>query len=75
VIGISLLQALLGEAGFLAAGICVLAFLALLLGIVQIGPTMPFLPIVVWSWTAMEALACLTLTAFMIPVGLVDRCP
>src|SRR5262249_60272241 len=51
VIGISLLQALLGGAGFLAAGIPaagVLAFLALLLGVVQIGPTVLFLPIVIW---------------------------
>jgi len=42
----------LGGAGFLAAGIPaagVLAFLALLLGITQIGPTILFLPIVIWS--------------------------
>jgi len=76
VIGISLLQALLGGAGFLAAGIPaagVLAFLALLLGIVQIGPTILFLPIVIWSWTAMETSHALLFTAYMIPVGLVDN--
>ena len=42
VVGIALLQAILAGAGFLAAGIPaagVLAFLALLLGILQIGPS------------------------------------
>jgi predicted PurR-regulated permease PerM len=55
VVGIALLQALLGGAGFLAAGIPaagVLAFVALLLGIVQVGPGLLFIPIVVWSWMA-----------------------
>jgi predicted PurR-regulated permease PerM len=76
VVGISLLQALLGGAGFLAAGIPaagVLAFLALLLGIVQIGPTILFVPIVVWSWTAMETSHALLFTAYMIPVSLMDN--
>jgi predicted PurR-regulated permease PerM len=76
VVGISLLQALLGGAGILAAGIPaagVLAFLALLLGIVQIGPTILFVPIVVWSWTAMETWHALLFTAYMIPVSFVDN--
>ncbi len=76
VIGIALLQALLAGAGFLAAGIPaagVLAFVALLLGIVQIGPSILFLPIIVWSWTAMETKHALLFTAYMIPVGLVDN--
>lgn len=76
VLGISLLQALLGGAGFLAAGIPaagVLAFLALLLGVVQIGPTILFVPIVIWSWTAMETSHALLLTVYMIPVSVVDN--
>lgn len=76
VVGIALLQALLGGAGFLAAGIPaagVLAFVALLLGIVQIGPGILFIPIVIWSWTAMEATHALIFTAYMIPVGLIDN--
>jgi predicted PurR-regulated permease PerM len=76
IIGISLLQALLAGAGFLAAGIPaagVLAFLALLLGIVQIGPAILFVPIVVWSWMVMETAQALLFTAYMIPVGLVDN--
>src|SRR5262249_6132232 len=76
VVGVSLLQALFAGAGFLAAGIPaagVLAFLALLLGIVQIGPTILLVPIVVWSWTAMETTQALLFTAYMIPVSLVDN--
>ena len=76
VVGIALLQAFLAGAGFLAAGIPaagVLAFVALLLGIVQIGPAILFIPIVVWSWTAMETTHALIFTAYMIPVGLVDN--
>jgi predicted PurR-regulated permease PerM len=76
VVGIAFLQALLAAAGFLAAGVPapgLLAFLALLLGIVQIGPTILFVPIVVWSWTAMEATHALVFTVYMILVSLVDN--
>jgi predicted PurR-regulated permease PerM len=76
VIGISALQALLAGGGFLAAGIPasgVLAFVALLLGIVQIGPALLFVPVVLWSWTAMETTHALIFTAYMIPVGLLDN--
>jgi predicted PurR-regulated permease PerM len=76
VIGIALLQSILAGAGFLAAGIPgagVLAFVALLLGIIQIGPTILFIPIVVWAWMTMEAKYALIFTAYMIPVGLVDN--
>jgi len=76
VVGIALLQALLAGAGFLAAGIPaagVLTFVALVLGIVQIGPGILFIPIVVWSWTAMETTHALIFTAYMIPIGLIDN--
>jgi predicted PurR-regulated permease PerM len=76
VIGISLLQAFLGGLGFLAAGIPaagVLAFLALLLGIVQIGPAIVFLPVIVWSWTAMDTAHAVAFTAYMVLVGLMDN--
>jgi predicted PurR-regulated permease PerM len=61
VIGIALLQAFLGGVGFLLAGIpaaSALAFFAFLLGIIQIGPALLFIPIVIWSWTAMESDTC-----------------
>ena len=76
VIGISFLQAFLAGAGFLAAGIpaaSVLAFVTLFLGIIQIGPTILFIPIVVWSWLVMETRHALMFTAYMVPVGLIDN--
>jgi len=76
VVGIALLQAILAGAGFLAAGIpaaSAFAFLTLLLSIAQIGPGILLIPIIVWSWTAMDAKAALLFTAYLIPVGLIDN--
>jgi predicted PurR-regulated permease PerM len=76
VVGIALLQSLLAGLGFLAVGIPAagfLGFIALMLGIVQIGPAILLIPIVVWSWTALETTNALLFTAYMIPVGLLDN--
>jgi predicted PurR-regulated permease PerM len=76
VIGIAFLQALLSGAAFLVAGIPApggLALLALLLGIVQIGPTILFIPIIIWSWTAMETTPALAFTVYLTVVSLVDN--
>jgi predicted PurR-regulated permease PerM len=76
VIGIALLQSLLAGAGFLAAGLpapSVLAFMTLLLGVLQIGPAILFAPIVIWSWTSMEPAQAIMFTAYMVPVGLIDN--
>jgi predicted PurR-regulated permease PerM len=76
VIGIALLQSFLAGAGFLAAGVPgagILAFLSLLLGIVQIGPAIVFLPVIIWSWTTMETVNALLFTAYMVPVGILDN--
>jgi predicted PurR-regulated permease PerM len=76
VIGISVLQALLAGMGFMIAGIpqaSLLTFAALILGIIQIGPSILIIPVVIWSWTFMETGAALLFTAYMIPVGLIDN--
>ena len=76
IIGISLLQSFLAGAGFLIAGIPaagLLAFVSLVLAIVQIGPAVVFLPIIIWSWTSMSTVNALMFTAYMIPVGLLDN--
>jgi predicted PurR-regulated permease PerM len=76
VVDIALLQALLGGVGFLAAGIPaagVLAFVALLLDIVQVGPGILFIPIIIGSWAVMETTHALMFTAYMVPGGLVDN--
>ena len=76
IVGVSILQALLAGAGFLVAGIPaagLLAFVTLVLGIIQIGPTLLFLPIIIWAWTAMDGVQALAFTAYMVPVALVDN--
>src|SRR5262245_21256568 len=71
VVGIALLQSLLAGIGFIAAGL--LTFIALLLGVIQIGPSILLIPVVIWSWMTMEPLSALLFTAYMIPVGLADN--
>jgi predicted PurR-regulated permease PerM len=76
VVGIALVQSFLAGLGFLAAGIPAagfFSFIALVLGIIQIGPTILFIPIVVWSWTMLETTNALIFTAYMVAVGLVDN--
>jgi predicted PurR-regulated permease PerM len=50
-----------------------IAFAVLILGIVQIGPSIILIPVIVWSWTAMETTSALLFTAYMIPVNLIDN--
>jgi len=76
VVGIALLQALLAGIGFVVAEIPaagLFTFLALLLGIVQIGPSILIIPIVIWSWTKMDPSSALMFTAYMVPVSLADN--
>lgn len=76
VLGVALLQSFLGGIGFLVAGVPgagIFAFASLVLGILQIGPGVLFLPILVWSWMTQETLHALLFTAYMVPIGLLDN--
>jgi predicted PurR-regulated permease PerM len=76
VIGISALQALLAAVGLVAAGIPAASLITsavLILGIIQIGPSIVLIPLIIWSWTAMDTTKALLFTAYMIPVNLVDN--
>ena len=76
VIGISALQAFLIGVGVMVAGIpaaTLITSAALVLGIVQIGPSIVIIPLVIWSWTAMEPTTAFLFTAYMIPVSLLDN--
>lgn len=76
VIGISLLQALLAGFGLVMAGIpapALIAFFVLILGIVQVGPTIILLPVVVWSWWTMDTTSALIFTVYMLIVGTFDN--
>lgn len=76
VIGISLLQALLAGAGLMLAdipGAGLITFGVLILGIIQIGPGILLIPVVIWSWTAMDTTTALIFTAYMVPVIIMDN--
>jgi predicted PurR-regulated permease PerM len=45
----------------------------LILGIIQIGPSIVLIPVVIWSWTTMETMTALLFTIYMIPVNLLDN--
>jgi predicted PurR-regulated permease PerM len=76
VIGISALQALLAGAGLVVAGIPAASLLTsaiLILGIIQIGPSIVIVPLIIWSWTTMDTTTALLFSAYMIPVNLMDN--
>jgi predicted PurR-regulated permease PerM len=76
VIGISALQAFFAGIGFIAAGIpgaTLLTSAVLILGIIQIGPTVVIVPIIIWAWFMMDTMTALLFTAYMIPVNLMDN--
>lgn len=76
VIGISLLQALLAGLGFALAGIPgtnLLTSAVLILGIIQIGPSILILPLIAWSWWSMDTTTALLFTLYMVPVNLMDN--
>jgi predicted PurR-regulated permease PerM len=76
VIGIAIVQALLAGIGLILAGVPgagLISFAVLLLGIIQIGPAIILIPVVVWSWFAMDTSMAALFSAYMILVGLLDN--
>jgi len=76
VIGVAVIQSLLAGIGFKLAGVPsagLVAFIVLLLSIVQIGPTLVLLPVIIWVWTDKDVTTALLLTVFFVVVGLLDN--
>ena len=76
VIGISVLQASLIGLGLVVAGVpgaSLLTSAALVLGILQIGPSLVTIPLIIWSWFSMETAGAILFTAYMVPVNLIDN--
>ncbi|MBV9459105.1 MAG: AI-2E family transporter, partial [Bradyrhizobium sp.] len=76
VVGISGLQALLAGPAFILAGLpgsSLLTSAVLILGIIQIGPSIVLIPLVIWSWFVMEPSKALLFTCYLVPVGLMDN--
>ncbi|MCP3470778.1 AI-2E family transporter [Bradyrhizobium sp. CCGUVB1N3] len=76
VIGVAIIQALLAGIGFKLADIPsagLLAFVVLLLSIVQIGPLIVLLPVIIWIWMDKDVTTALLLTVFLVLVGFLDN--
>jgi predicted PurR-regulated permease PerM len=76
VIGVSLLQALLAGVGLMALGVpgaSLIALGVLVFAIIQIGPTVILVPVIIWSWMTQETWTALILTAYIVPVNLMDN--
>ena len=75
-IGVAALQSFLIGIGLVIAGVpgaSLITLAALLLGIIQIGPTPVVIPVIIWAWFAMDTVAALLFTVYMIPVNLIDN--
>jgi predicted PurR-regulated permease PerM len=76
VIGVAIIQSLLAGVGFKLAGIPsagLLAFVVLLLSIVQIGALIVLLPVIIWIWMDKDVTTALLLTVFLVIVGFLDN--
>jgi predicted PurR-regulated permease PerM len=76
VIGISVLQALLAGIGLMAVGFpqaSLITFAVLVLGIIQIGPSIILIPVILWSWKIMDSASATLFTAYMVPINLLDN--
>ena len=76
VVGISLIQSILFGVGALVAEIPlagVWTFAVLILAIIQIGPSLVILPVIIFAWISMDTVSAAILTAYMVPVTLLDN--
>jgi predicted PurR-regulated permease PerM len=76
IIGIAILQALLAGVGLLFAGVPaagLFSLLVLVFGIIQIGPSVILLPLIIWSWFTMDTTTAVLFTLYMVPVNLLDN--
>ena len=76
VIGVAVLQSLLAGIGLKLAGVPhagVLAFVVLILAILQIGSVIVILPVIIWIWATKEFTVALLLTVYLLIVSLADN--
>jgi predicted PurR-regulated permease PerM len=76
VIGVALLQSLLVGIGLIVAGVPaagLVSFSVLVLAIVQVGSAIVILPLVIWSFFAMDISHAVLFSIYMVPVSLIDN--
>jgi predicted PurR-regulated permease PerM len=76
VIGIAVLQSALLGIGMLVVGVPfagAVTFVALVLAIVQVGPGIVMLPVLIWAWMSLPLGVAAIYTAYTVPLLLVDN--
>jgi predicted PurR-regulated permease PerM len=76
VVGVAFFQSIWVGVALIAAGVPgagLLAFAVLVLCIVQIGPALIVLPVIVWAWMTLAGSAALVLTIALVPVIVIDN--
>jgi predicted PurR-regulated permease PerM len=76
VIGVAVLQAALLGIGMLVAGVPfagAITFVALVLAIVQVGPGLVMIPVLIWAWVSLPLLTAAVFTAYTVPLLLLDN--
>ena len=76
VIGIAVVQALLAGIGLIIGGVPaagLISFVVLLLAIIQIGPAIILIPVIIWSWFVMDTSMAILFSVYMTLVGLLDN--
>ncbi len=75
IIGVALVQSLLVGLGFIVAGVPaagLLTLAALVLAIVQVGVVPVVAPVLIWAWIVQDTWPALLLTAYLLPVSIID---
>ena len=76
VIGVALLQSALLGLGMLVAGVPfagAITFACLVLAIVQVGPNIIMIPVIIWMWIAMPIATAALFTLYTVPLLLLDN--
>ncbi len=76
VIGVALLQSALLGLGMLVAGVPfagAITFACLVLAIVQVGPNIIMIPVIIWMWIAMPLATAALFTVYTVPLLLLDN--
>ena len=76
VIGIALLQSVLLAIGMLVAGVPFagpITFVCLVLAIVQVGPNIVMIPVIIWTWMYLPVLHAGLFTVYTVPLLLLDN--
>jgi len=76
ILGVALIQSGLAAAGFLVAGVPgagLWALIVLLLCVIQIGPALVMIPIVVWAWSTMGTAGAALFTVWCVAVTILDN--